>query len=78
MTVEPEENARMAEPTATTPRNETSVTDADAERMAAIVALAWRPAWSMRRRVGCLAPIAAALRAWRKRNPRLAGRRRPE
>ena len=31
----------------------------EAERLGAIIALAWRPAWSMRRRVGCLAPLIA-------------------
>ncbi len=34
------------------------------ERLAAIAALAWRPAWSIRRRVGCLAPLADW---WRER-----------
>jgi hypothetical protein len=29
------------------------------EEWAAMTALAWRPAWSMRNRVGCLAPIIA-------------------
>ena len=53
-------------------RTNTPAAAADTERLAAIVALAWRPAWSMRRRVGCLAPIIAAMRAWLGRRPRLA------
>ena len=51
-------------------RTDTLAAAADPERMAAIVALAWRPAWSMRRRVGCLAPICAAVNAWLGRRPR--------
>ncbi len=39
--------------------------DLDAERLDPIIALAWRPAWSMRRRVGCLAPLIAWWRRWR-------------
>ena len=39
--------------------------DLDAERLDPIIALAWRPAWSMRRRVGCLAPLIAWWRQWR-------------
>ncbi len=38
--------------------------DLSPERLAAITALAWRPAWSMRNRVGCLAPLADW---WRER-----------
>jgi hypothetical protein len=39
-----------------------------------ILALAWRPAWSMRRRVGCLAPVIAAVRTWLGREPKDAAR----
>lgn len=35
------------------------------ERLAAITALAWRPAWSIRNRVGCLAPLRDWWRARR-------------
>jgi len=43
---------------------------ADTERFAQVVALAWRPAWSMRRRVGCLEPLVAGLKAWLRRSPK--------
>ncbi len=43
------------------------------ERLAAIAALAWRPAWSIRNRVGCLAPLADWWRARRARAARSIG-----
>jgi len=30
-----------------------------------VIGLAWRPAWSMRSRKGCLAPLLAWWRQWR-------------
>lgn len=46
---------------------------AEADPMPAVLSLAWRPAWSMRRRVGCLAPIIASVRARLGRAPKAAG-----
>ncbi len=39
------------------------------ERLAAITALAWRPAWSIRNRVGCLAPLVDWWRERRRAKP---------
>ena len=67
---EPQHNARMASPTGARHRDRTMTGAADTERFAQVVALAWRPAWSMRRRVGCLEPLVAGLKAWLRRSPK--------